>query len=361
LKPRLGTESSCTDSSADGSQERSANGSQERLLSILGSPFFDDAHQIPHSPICSTSYGIIGQAALGVDFEATNLDKETLSWTLQQVICGRSNGQSKASSGSRYSPFNLLRLPRPNYDYFDDNPALLVLPILDLQNVQNWNEGNEYWVMCIARQCAGHDATNEEWYEDKRREYDSDTRLRCSEEDIRMATLLLGQFVKAHASVLSRERPAINPLDLFHGDGKEVLDRKKMSLESLTQLKANNEVKVPSVKRTTDDCSPFTWQVMKVRLTGRIPDPVLVAIKAAVSWSSRCGQKLLPTCPEGPDIDSEQEELYALGREEHEASMAAYYRTFIPTTINLGVSSPHDALCYLRERRQMERIWDGRI
>jgi hypothetical protein len=160
----------------------------------------------------------------------------------------------------------------------------LVLPILDLQNVQNWTEGNEYWVMCIVGQCAGHDATNEEWYEEifKRRGYDSDTRLRCSEEDIRMATLLLGQFVKAHASVPSRERPAINPLDLFHGNGKEVIDSKKMLLETLAQLKANNKVKVPSVKRTTG-------QVMKVRLTGRIPDPVLVAIKAAVSWSSRSG------------------------------------------------------------------------
>jgi hypothetical protein len=153
---------------------------------------------------------------------------------------------------------------------------------------------------------------------------------------MRMATLLLGQFVKAHASVLSRERPAINPLDLLHaGDGKEVLDRNKMLLETLTQLKANNKVKVPSVKRTTDDRSPFTWQVMKVRLTGRIPDPVLVAIKAAVSGSSRCGQKLIP---DGPGIDSEREELYVLGREEHNTSMAAYYRTFTSTEITLGVS-----------------------
>jgi hypothetical protein len=39
LKPRLGTESSRTGSSANGSQERSANGSQERLLSILGTLF----------------------------------------------------------------------------------------------------------------------------------------------------------------------------------------------------------------------------------------------------------------------------------------------------------------------------------
>jgi hypothetical protein len=48
-----------------------------------------------------------------------------------------------------------------------------------------------------------------------------------------MATRLLGQFVKAHASVLSREDAAINPLDLFHSDGEEVLDRKKMLRNTL--------------------------------------------------------------------------------------------------------------------------------
>lgn len=133
-----------------------------------------------------------------------------------------------------------------------------------------------------------------------------------------MATLLLGQFVKANASVPNREDPAINPLDLFHGDGKEVIDSKKMMLETIIQLKANNTVKVPLVKRSTGDRSRFTWHVMKVKLAGSVPDPLLVANKAAASWSSRCGQKLLPACPDGPDVDAEQEDLYALGREEAE-------------------------------------------
>jgi hypothetical protein len=46
LKPRLGTESLGTESSR--STGSSANGPQERLLSILGTPFFEDAHQIPY-------------------------------------------------------------------------------------------------------------------------------------------------------------------------------------------------------------------------------------------------------------------------------------------------------------------------
>lgn len=63
---------------------------------------------------------------------------------------------------------------------------------------------------------------------------------------------------------------------------------------------------------------------MKVKLTESIPGPAPCAIMAAVSWPSRCGQKLLPTCPARHDIGSEQEELYKLGREEHEASLAMH-------------------------------------
>jgi hypothetical protein len=322
--------------------ESSRNSAMEQRVSIFGTRLHEGAHMIPHSPICAASYGIISQAALGVNFESKNLDRETLILTLQQVVCGRSDGQTKSSSGLRYSPYNLVSLPNGHKDYFDNNPALVVVPILELERgVKDWVAGREYWVMCIAGHCAENDATDEEWYTDifRGQGYDSSTRMRCSERDIRMATLLLGQFVKAHASVLNREYPAINPLDLFHGNGREVLDRKAMLRDTRTQLQANNTVKVPSVKRTTGDRSRFTWHVMKVKLTGSIPDPLLVANKAAVNWSSRCGQKLLPACPDGPDVDAEHEYLYALGREEAEASLANYDQAVTPVGRMIGVPS----------------------
>ena len=39
--------------------------------------------------------------------------------------------------------------------------------------------------------------------------------------------------------------------------------------------------------------------MLKVKLTEDIPDPALVVCKAAVNWSDRCGEKLLPACPDG--------------------------------------------------------------
>jgi hypothetical protein len=79
-------------------------------------------HMVPHSPICAATWGII-QAVWGINFEATDLDKETLILTLQQLICGRSDGEAKCSSGLRYSPLNLVYLPNGHGVSFDTHPA----------------------------------------------------------------------------------------------------------------------------------------------------------------------------------------------------------------------------------------------
>ncbi len=60
--------------------------------------------------------------------------------------------------------------------------------------------------------------------------------------------------------------------------------------------------------------------LMKVNLTkestgGCIPDPALLASKAAIDWSFRRGQKLLPTCRKPREIDEDLEELYEIARE----------------------------------------------
>jgi hypothetical protein len=144
--------------------------------------------------------------------------------------------------------------------------------LISMTTLRCWSFLFWIWQMCVAGRCAGYPAaTDEDWYTEifRGKGFDSSTTSRCSEDDIRIATLLLGQFVKAHASVLSRRKPAINPFDLLHGDGNEVPERENMLRGTLTQLQANNTVKVPSVKRKTDEVSPFTWQVMKVRLIGK--------------------------------------------------------------------------------------------
>jgi hypothetical protein len=60
--------------------------------------------------------------------------------------------------------------------------------------------------------------------------------------------------------------------------------------------------------------------LVKVNLTnestgGCIPDPALLASKAAINWSFRRGQKLLPVCQKSGEIDEDLEELYEIARE----------------------------------------------
>ena len=72
--------------------------------------------------------------------------------------------------------------------------------------------------------------------------------------------------------------------------------------------------------------SPFCSAHDEFKLTGSIPDPALCALRAAVSWSSRCLDEL--------DEDSEEAELYKLGRQELEESLA---KDFNPTGITVDV------------------------
>jgi hypothetical protein len=156
---------------------------QRGLYSIFGTRLYEGAHtMIPHSPICAAPYGIISQAALGVNFESKNLDQETLILTLQQVVWGRFDydERAKSVSGLRHSPYNLVSLPNGHKDYFENNPALVVVPILEFEH---WVAGREYWDMCIAGQthCAenDNDATDEEWYTDifRGQGYNPNTRM----------------------------------------------------------------------------------------------------------------------------------------------------------------------------------------
>jgi len=138
---------------------------------IYGNKNAGAAHSVPHSPICSPLWGIDTQAFVGFDIERhignTPGKRELLVKTLQQVVCGRV-GDSRRGTGFRYAPSNLLWLPKPHVDIYDDDPLLMVVPILTLEEVKNWDPANpSYWVLVLAGTYPGQpdpDLTNEMLY-----------------------------------------------------------------------------------------------------------------------------------------------------------------------------------------------------
>jgi hypothetical protein len=60
-------------------------------------------------------------------FGSSPADKSNLIKALQQVVFGRVSAD-RADTGLSYAPRNLLCLPKPHVDIFDDLPVLIAVP-----------------------------------------------------------------------------------------------------------------------------------------------------------------------------------------------------------------------------------------
>ena len=74
-------------------------------------------------------------------------EKEHVKVTLQQLVLWKM-GENRVETGL-YSPLNVIQLPSNHKWCFDENPTLLVVPILSLEGVKAWNKDDEYWAVCI--------------------------------------------------------------------------------------------------------------------------------------------------------------------------------------------------------------------
>lgn len=298
-------------------------------LTIFGLPGGEKAHLLPHSPICAPTWSIIAQAVIGVDLEEMYGEEKGTEWVkqaLQQIVLGKKDA-SRVETGIRYSPLNIVKIPGRHQMYFDTDPSLLIIPIFNsLDALKNWSTEQEYWVMCITGGSSGdYAALDSNYWQDAifagakskipgGREY-------CTPNDIENCRKILGDFVKAHADVLMGrgDDNCLKPVELFYkseATKNEVMVWESDLARTSLILESSSGVKVPV---SLDETNP---KVMKVKLTKRnclnIPDPALLSAKAAVSWSQRCSQKLLPTCPDEPDVDSDEELRYQRGLEEYE-------------------------------------------
>ena len=112
-----------------------------------------------------------------------------------------------------------------------------------------------------------------------------------------------------------------------------------MLANTAQQLTNSNTVKVPAVR---DNAAGMNYEVAKVKITQNISDPALVATKAAINWSSRCGQNLLPTCSDDEsEMDSLEAERYEIAREQYDAVAVSHTSTPTGLTVGLAGSARH--------------------
>jgi len=209
-------------------------------------------------------------------------------------------------------------MPANHGPLYDENPCWMVVPILDTNEVKKWTgleEDNEtkkgYWVMLIAGKHSrenGKAYTDEEAYmplidvgytTDYDRVDGELKREKCEPEDIRKATVVLLSAVKAMSETLIGRSDKVSPFNLFDEIG---VNSKKERLLKVAEDIRQYGVLIPEYARGYDDPN---LQVIKVYLDPTltsVPDPMLLLVKAAITWSERNNQKLLPACGEDGSV-----------------------------------------------------------
>lgn len=275
------------------------------------------AHFVPHNKTCAVAFGPAAEMALGQNLK----DDEECTKKRHRLVVGvqeerGSKRQKKAGTGLKHSNLNKLRI-KGQKEYMDNRPCLLIVPLLSLEQTKAWKNGDPYSALLCAGGfdtgvggAANLNVSSEVVYKDTVIEF----LPRCTREDLELATGLLSAFTKGLAQSLSTG-------ECFDEWDTNPAERRK--LENV-QNNLNGQVHIP---RLRDRHLFQSLRVAKLRFDPadkalpNPPDPFLLVLKAAIIWSWRNGEKLLPGCfipeedqwSEGDELMHEYEERLRQG------------------------------------------------
>jgi hypothetical protein len=217
------------------------------------------------------------------DEERAAVKQKAIHGTKEAKNSNRING-----TGLKHSPCNKIRLDVQG-EVFDRNPCLLIVPIMTLDQMKDWNGlGYEAIVMPGA------------WV-NKKGEVTTVARVcrlinmlkvdqTASPEEIEVARVLLAAVVRGMAY-------SLKILEHSNLPGKSAAKLEELKNEFIFFNGTTSGVTVPIQKH---DAGTGDLRVRKVTFgpVGDMtmhpaPDPLLLAVKAAVIWSTRNGQQLL--------------------------------------------------------------------
>jgi len=284
----------------------------------LGGDLGNKGHIIPApKTLCAPRYGIITQPIIGFSFEdfmkskieeeaRTNDSDEPRVTELNRIlirILQKSVISDKKPHGIASRVENLLYVPKSGHEeHFDNGCQWFFIPVMTLEDALKWTSGQEYKVMVIAGDLkqgnAEFSAKLHRLLMPRNVLKNEEIHCLLDEDEIRMATALLEDFVKALADVATGrgEAGTLTPDKLDREDKEEQYKgsawRKK--LEELEEGRKNLEggmVMIPDLK------VPDFSNVKVLGLTLRNgPDPALLGIKDAIGWMTQNGQRPLPAC-----------------------------------------------------------------
>jgi len=305
------------------------------------------AHVFLDSKRCAPGWGLMAEGATGkIDDAAFPTDEEKNRIRILRMMGSWSN----KNDCLRQNVHNCFPMPASHRVYYDSDPQLLIIPLLPLNKIKNWDFVEEYEVLVLAASSTtNEDVTAAKVYQNILSTFDFDDfgekwQMRdgkkfahpnvCKDVEISDAFTVLSHFIKAqaHSLILGIPQKLVefrenksNPKE----SKKTKKEPKKGSLKRVNKDRPSEEP--PADDGTTENkqwwdhagvqakfeedggvCRPKlkvgnVGRVLKLKFAGGIenrplPDPWLLMAKAAVNWFYIVsGKKLLPACPPRPD------------------------------------------------------------
>jgi hypothetical protein len=252
------------------------------------------AHLLSNAPVCHAAYFQLAQAASGIFTEDYFIRRKLLNG-----MKGRRNRMK--DSGIKHSKFNKLHLFMQKELLDSTPPALIIVPLLTISQIKQWDGISPYNAMALpCGEQAVYAASMSLRY----------VRTTCSQSEVEIGVEVLRAFVKDIAeSLLDKENDVLGDFDTTVGENTR--DASALRWKGLVEYLRTRDspcFPIPNMRNNLD------WEAVRVakgtfdRDSSCLPDPFLLAAKAAINYSSLVGKKLMPACQKSSSNGEEAEE-----------------------------------------------------
>ena len=195
--------------------------------------------------------------------------------------------QRATGTGLKHMICNKIRLSG-QYTYFDRNPCLIIVPVLSLQQAKEW-KGEGYHAIVMLSRGNKEKGKGKNLQEVASKVGMQNRGVRASQREIDVAQDLLTATVKALAYALFNKSEGWVPEGSTEALRKVKEDRTLVNGDKLIKVpKKRRRILKPVLKIT------FAPAFGPVGTNGHpAPDPILLAVKAAVNWSAFHKEKLM--------------------------------------------------------------------
>jgi hypothetical protein len=249
------------------------------------------SHLIGRAGLCHKAYGFLAEAATGKRLGPE--ESEGRPKLLNGVYQDKSNSKRVPNTGLKHHKYNKMLLKSRKFVLDGNAPRIIIIPLLTVPEVLGWNGRDNYEVMAIT--CGSLATAGAE-------ELLQFVGHFCSPEEIEKGRILLEAFTRGIASSIKQH----NVTESF-----SVTELRSQGLAAWSALVRETKmddfarISLPQALPSRTEGGLPSKPMAKAEMSRMfsLPDPFLVAVKAAVSYSKLCGRTLMSACPD-PESDA---------------------------------------------------------